>query len=79
MRRHLGIPAVSLLGSCGRSDGAEEPGQPESSFLLLLDVQVSCSWLPQGQAEVVHQGKVWKTQLRRGQHGKDELEGRDRL
>lgn len=74
---HLGVPAVSLPGSHGHSDGAEKPRQSESRFLLLLDVQVLCSWLLKGQAEVVHQGKVGKTQL--GQHGKEELEGRDRM
>lgn len=38
-----------------------------------------CSWLHKGHAEMVHQGKVWKSQLGRGQCGKEELEGRDRM
>lgn len=70
---HLGIPEDSL------PDGVEKPRQPESRFLLLLDPQMMCSWLLEGQAEVVIRGKVWKTQLGRGQCGKEELEGRDRM
>lgn len=75
---HLGVPADSLPGSHGHSDGAEKPQQPEGRFLLLLDLQVLCSWLLEGQAEVVDHGKVWKTQLGFSS-GKEELEGRDRM
>lgn len=70
---HLGIPEDSL------PDGVEKPRQPESRFLLLLDPQMMCSWLLEDQAEVVIWGRVWKTQLGRGQCGKEELEGRDRM
>lgn len=77
---HLGIPAVSLpRGAAAAQMGQRSHDNQRADPCFCWMLQVLCSWLQQGQAEVVHQGKVWKTQLRRGQHGKEELEGKDRL
>lgn len=79
MKMHLGISAVSLaryqlLSRCGqRSRDDQRAG---SSFPL--GPQVLCCWLQQDWAEVLCEGEVWKTQLRRrGGCGKEErAEGR---
>ena len=58
---------------------AEESRGPERVPTFRVGLRALCRWLQQDWAEVLPEGKVWKTQLGRGRHGKEELEGKGKM